>query len=137
MNITLISCVKQKQAAPTQARGLYVSQLFKAMRSWAELNSTAWFILSAEHGLVKPDQVLAPYDTTLVTMPSAQRLVWAHRVQHQLASVLLPGDTVTILAGRKYREHLVPWLQAHGWAVNVPMEGLGIGQQKQWLKRNT
>lgn len=36
--------------------------------------------------------------------------------------------------GRKYREHLIPYLQAEGHPCSVPMRGLGIGQQKAWLK---
>jgi hypothetical protein len=45
-------------------------------------------------------------------------------------------DEVIILAGRAYREFLVMWLVTFlGYTVSVPMEGLGIGRQLQWLNQ--
>jgi hypothetical protein len=46
-----------------------------------------------------------------------------------------PGDRVILLAGVLYREHLVPKLRQAKCYVEVPIKGLGIGQQKAWLKR--
>jgi hypothetical protein len=36
-----------------------------------------------------------------------------------------------ILAGKAYREHIVPFLKPD--AVEIPLEGLGIGEQLAWL----
>lgn len=41
----------------------------------------------------------------------------------------------TILAGDRYREFLTPMLQARGVQVDVPMQGLRIGEQLRWLDR--
>ena len=93
-----------------------------------------WFILSAKHGLVHPDAEIAPYDETLNNMPVAARRGWAKRVNSQLAETLPNVDEVVIFAGRRYREFIERQLRARFTSVEVPMEGLRIGEQLRWLK---
>jgi hypothetical protein len=131
--VALVSCVKSKRASATPARELYTSQLFRSLRGYAEARAEAWYVLSAEHGLLHPDQVIAPYERTLNTMRKADRLAWADRVQGQLLEVLPPGAEVIMLAGERYRTDLVPFLRAHGFSVEVPLEGLSLGRQLQRL----
>jgi hypothetical protein len=50
---------------------------------------------------------------------------------------LTPGIRVVVLAGRDYREFLVPALNVLGATVEVPMEGLAQGRQSHWLKVRT
>jgi len=95
-----------------------------------------WLILSAKYGLIEPEQVIEPYEDTLNTKSPPERLKWANRVWHDLQSHVAPGDEITILAGERYREHLVPRLAAIGCTVHVPLKGLGIGKQLQWLSEN-
>ncbi len=45
---------------PSPAKDLYVSALFDKERAYAERTGIPWFILSAQHGLVAPDEVLEP-----------------------------------------------------------------------------
>jgi hypothetical protein len=132
--VALVSCVKSKRSSPAPAADLYTSALFRGLREYAEANADAWYILSAEHGLLRPDQVIAPYERTLNTMRKADRLAWAARVQRQLLEVLPSRAEVVVLAGERYREELVPFLREHGHAVNVPLEGLSFGRQLQRLK---
>jgi hypothetical protein len=66
-------------------------------------------------------------------MRKPDRLAWAARVQRQLLEVLPPGAEVIILAGMRYREHLVPFLREHGFSVSIPLEGLPFGKQLQQL----
>lgn len=127
--IALVSCVKSKRGSPTAARDLYTSQLFRALRGYAEATSDAWYILSAEHGLLHPDQIIAPYERTLNTMGKQDRRAWAERVQEQLAALLPPDAEITVLAGTRYREDIVPFLQARGHSVRIPLEGLRFGKQ--------
>ena len=42
---------------------------------------------------------------------------------------------IEILAGKSYRWPLAMYLQQAGYYITVPMEGLGIGQQLQWLNK--
>jgi hypothetical protein len=133
MRVALVSCVKSKQSRPASAKDLYTSPLFKYLRRYAETHADQWFILSAEHGLVDPGQMLAPYEKTLNNARKEERLAWSRRVQEQLAAVLSPGSEVIILAGERYRENLVPFLTARGHQVSVPLEGMSFGKQLQYL----
>ena len=40
---------------------------------------------------------------------------------------------VMFLAGERYREVLAPFLELRGFTVQVPMAGLKMGRQLQWL----
>jgi hypothetical protein len=133
--VYLVSCVSAKKSRPYAARELYCSDWFLKARAYVEAQRAEWFILSAQHHLVKPDHVIAPYNVTLNGMSSADRRTWAVRVIKQLQPLCRPGMEVVFLAGKTYREHLVPVLSGWGCEVGIPMEGLAIGQQKAWLKR--
>ena len=60
--IYLVSCVSQKLSHPAPAQNLYTSAWFQKARSFVLKSGSPWYILSAEHGLVHPEQVLAPYE---------------------------------------------------------------------------
>lgn len=98
-------------------------------RSYVEATGWPWYILSAEYGLLDPDTVVRPYEKTLNTMPVAERKTWAERVLQSLGPKLEGIDRVVILAGQRYRDFLVPALRARDIQVDVPMEGLRIGEQ--------
>jgi hypothetical protein len=131
--VYLVSCVSQKQKEACAAQYLYVSDLFLKARRYAEASGCPWFILSAEHGLVSPDQVIAPYERTLNTMRMAERRAWAERTAKQLAAAVPDLARVVFLAGERYRQFLAQHLASQGVAVSVPMEGLRIGEQLSWL----
>lgn len=133
--VALVSCVKLKQEPAAPAAELYVSPLFRASRAYAERLGVPWWVLSAEHGLLAPDTVIAPYERTLKTMRVDERRAWGARVAEQLERVLLPGTTVVLLAGRAYSEPLVPHLERLGCVWDDPMKGLGLGRHQTWLKR--
>jgi len=133
----LVSCVSQKRAQACEARDLYISDLFRKARRFSEASGCPWFILSAEHGLVTPNQVIAPYDRTLNTMGVGDRRVWADRVATQLYDAIPDLSQVVFLAGKRYREFLALHLQRRGVVVSVPMEGLRIGEQLSWLGQHS
>jgi uncharacterized protein DUF6884 len=118
------------------ARSLYVSDWFLKARCYTEASGCCWFILSAEHGLVEPDRVIAPYERTLNTMPIAERRAWGNRVSEQLDAVVPSLSHVVFLAGARYRDFLVPILTGRGVTVSVPMAGLRIGEQLRWLRQH-
>ena len=132
--VALVSCVKSKRGLATHARDLYTSPLFVGMRRYAETNADEWFILSAEHGVLRPSQVVSPYEKTLNKMGKAERAKWSSRVEQQLREVLQPGSCVVLLAGERYREGILPFLKRHGFDVEIPMAGLKMGHQLSWLK---
>ena len=133
MRIALVSCVKSKQSLPAPARDLYTSPLFRGMRRYAETHADSWYILSAEHGVLPPDKVTAPYERTLNTMRRQEREVWGERVRAQLLELLPLESEVILLAGKRYREPIETFLQHRGHVVTVPMKGLGFGKQLSWL----
>lgn len=149
--IALIGCSVQKRAAPAPARELYVSALFRASLQYAEaVLGAEVFILSAQHGLVRPDQELEPYDFSLADLDPWERAWWAHEVEAQFAEVLgaelVPvrpdvdpcesewrleqsGLRLVLLAGELYR-FTPPFPQR----FEEPLSGMGIGSRKAWLR---
>ena len=135
MGVYLVSCVSQKRVTPSPAKDLYTSPLFRKARAYVERTGDLWFVLSAQYGLVHPDEVIEPYDLTLNTMEVSGRRRWAGRVLTQLEPHLDGVGTVTFMAGQRYREFLELPLRSRGLIVSVPMEGLKIGEQLSWLSR--
>jgi hypothetical protein len=112
----------QKLKRPAPARELYVSQLFKKASAYAELTCDRWYVLSAKHGLVHPDTVIEPYDVRLGTN---HRTIPPVRAQLAVELAGLENVTLIALAVEQYRAALL-----HSqWPSEVPMKGLGIGQQ--------
>ena len=129
--VFLVACVGQKGEAAAPAADLYTSDWFRKARAYVESQGGTWFILSALHGLVDPGQVIEPYNVTLNNMPAGERRAWGARLAEQLAARIPADQPVVFLAGRNYRDPLASWA---GDRATVPMQGLGIGEQKAWLK---
>jgi hypothetical protein len=131
--IVLVSCSKNKLNKSAKARDLYIGQLFRASMAYAYcLRPKEVFILSAKHCLLHPDKKIDPYDCTLNEMTALQREHWASRVFKQLKSqTRVKHDRFVFLAGKRYRENLVPHLSIG----EVPMKGLGIGEQLHFLNK--
>jgi hypothetical protein len=131
-HIVLIACASSKQDEPAPARELYQSSLFRKSLAYAEqeLNPDAIYVLSAKHHLLPLDQEIAPYDRTLNRMSADRVRAWADEVLDELRRVAdLDNDRFTVLAGKKYRKHLVPHLST----VEVPLDGMRIGEQLSHL----
>lgn len=131
--VGLVGCASQKLHRPAPARELYVSQLFKKASAYAELTCDRWYVLSAKHGLLHPNRAIEPYDIKLGTNhPTTPPIhAWADRVRDQLAVELadVPGVCLVTLAGQQYQTVLRPCQ----WPFQIPMKGLGIGQQLRYL----
>lgn len=134
-HIVLIACGKKKAVEACPARELYQGDLFKKSFRYAlSLEPTAIRILSAKHHVVDPDDELEPYDLTLNGMSADEIRAWAKVVLRQLSREFdLELDRFTILAGASYRRYLVGRLAN----FDVPLKGLGIGKQLQFLNRHT
>ena len=122
----LIACSQSKLDTAAQARDLYTGQAFKMARQLAERTGRRYLILSAFHGLVEPDQVLAPYNLHLASTTKAFRALWIQVVNAQLAQ---RGITHAVaLAGAAYLDGL-------SIDLDRPLKGLGIGQQLGYLSQ--
>ncbi|MBN2385562.1 MAG: hypothetical protein JXB85_00980 [Anaerolineales bacterium] len=131
--IILISCVSKKRPYRAKAKDLYISALFRKNLAYAQrLNPDAIYILSAKYGLVDLETEIDPYDLTLNTISAELIKKWAVYVLHQLSAVAdLRQDHFIFLAGMKYRKYLLPHLASYV----IPLEGLPIGKQLQYLSK--
>lgn len=134
--VALISCGKSKSPYPAPAKDLYTGRLFRASRAYVEATGWPWWILSAKHGLLRPDAAITPYDLTLTTMRHEQRRAWAERVLQQVAREVPRGAKIVLLAGNTYREFLLTNLR-RDHEIEIPLAGLGIGKQVAWLLHHT
>ncbi|EPR14754.1 hypothetical protein EWH08_19290 [Sphingobium indicum] len=128
--VFLVACVAAKLDRPAPARDLYASPWFRKARAYVERQEGQWFILSAKHGLIAPETVIAPYDETLGAMKASARRLWGVRVIEAMADQIDAAAPLIVLAGRHYRDPLWPQIERR---ASAPMEGLGIGQQLAWL----
>jgi hypothetical protein len=139
--LCLVGCSKRKLCHPAPANDLYRSTLFRLSRQWAELHADAWAILSARYGVVDPDAVIEPYDTTVAdrTPFGMARLTpkefgfWLYASVQAWRSRFATANqapALVVLAGRDYWR----WLVEHRLPLNTPLDGLGIGQRLHWLK---
>lgn len=134
--LVLVGCVKRKQACPAPAKALYTSGLFQKRAAFARKFGREWFILSALHGLVRPEDMLEPYDVTLNDQAVVERRTWARQVEETLLPHLQAGDQLVLLTGAKYGEFLTPSLERQGFTVINPLARVaGLGPQQNWLKR--
>jgi len=133
--IACLSCVKTKRSNASPAREMYISALFTKMLAYAEsLHPKAIYILSAKYGLLNQYEVIEPYEKTLKQMSADERALWGERVLARLREVAdLENDHFVFLAGKPYRENLLPHIRHY----SIPMEGLSFGQQLQWLSERT
>ena len=129
--------MSKKRSNIASAKDLYLSHWFIKARNFVEARDRPWFILSAEHGLVAPDELLEPYEKSLNTMSVSDRRDWAEKVISQMSEKMPKAQSVVFLAGRRYREFLEDHLRNQGVFVEVPMEGLRIGEQLAWLGAQT
>lgn len=132
MNV-FIGCVKSKKTKPCKASELYTSSLFRYSFRYA-LSLTKRdkiFILSAKYGLVRPDDIIRPYELTLNSMNKRQRQQWAYKVYKQLVREEIDFDEEAIfLCGKKYREFIMTKFTN----AKAPLENLGLGEQLKFYK---
>ena len=131
--IVLISCVSKKLPYKAKAKDLYISTLFKLNYQYAKsLNPDKIFILSAKYGLLNPEQEIEPYNETLNTKSTQEIKNWAQEILLDLKKQTdLMIDEFIFLAGTKYRKFLISHIKNY----KVPMEGLTIGRQLSFLKK--
>jgi hypothetical protein len=162
LRVGLVACGKSKLDHAAPARDLYTGPLFRAASAYAERTYDAWFVLSAKHHLVHPDDVLEPYDVSLAGLMHVVRLQWALHVDIALrcgrntgidedyrtrrnapedgpflGRFTMAGGKVELFlhAGSDYAGPLYD-RGIEGWAtVYRPLRGLGIGEQLAWYQR--
>lgn len=130
----LVGCVKSKQNVPARAEELYTSPLFRRRRAYAESSGLPWFVISAEHGLLHPDDLVAPYDRALADQTAEYRSAWGAWVVVKLEDALgtLSGRSVEVHAGAAYVEALRAPLRRRHCGLRAPLQHLRQGEQLAW-----
>lgn len=136
VRVGLVGCAKSKDGSARPARELYASRLFRSSLLYAERTTDETYIVSAFHGLVQPDDILAPYDHALSETGKRARLAWGVRVVDALAA-RLPGllPELVILAGHAYAFPIQSYAKVRGWTTDTPLARLAVGERLAWLKR--
>ena len=127
---------------PVPAAELYDSNYFNKKREYCEERCDAWWIISAEHGVLSPGDEIEPYDASLD--PSSDVYIgdyeagrWSVIVSRGLEmrfSFYNPYGTVVLLTGQTYLEHIDNGVFDRFRAVDRPFEDTaGIGEQMQVL----
>lgn len=133
-DVVLVGCVKGKRSHGAPAKELYVSDYFVKMRSYAEQTGAPWLILSAEHGLVGPDDWLEPYERYLPDTSRDYQRAWGWQVAEKLDAALGPltGMVIEVHAGSAYVNAVQPPMTSRGAVVIDPLHGLSIGRRLSW-----
>lgn len=123
--VVVVACGARKAEHPAPAGALYLGSYHRAMRRAADAltrHGGRVIILSALHGLVTLDTVLAPYNLRMGEPDS----VTAATLREQAAALGLDGAQVTVLGGRAYVEAVQ---QVFPDALTPLAGSRGIGEQ--------
>jgi len=139
VRVGLVSCSKSKIDHRAPASELYSrSALFRGASSCVKRSCDRWYILSAKHHLVSPEEELDPYNQTLIDASITERRRWSQQVLSELEEKLgdLRGITFEVHAGASYLGFgLVDGLIAGGARVGSPVERMPQSKRLQFYKK--
>ena len=131
MRIALVGCTKSKNKFRCEAQKMYLkSSLFKKEVRYIKHNKyDKWFILSAKYGLLKPDDIIEPYELTLNNFNKKELIKWSKNVWSDLKKQVGQKDEIDFLCGSNYRKYLIDFFNNNSIKYNILLEGLSIGNQ--------
>ena len=137
-DFVLISCSKSKLTERAAVRELYTGTLFQKAVAWAERHGYDWFVISALHGLLTPDQTIAPYDYSLKhRRGSRERESWAYlAINADLTKHVAKGSHAFLIMPELYRRYIQHELDRQSITYTNPLQHLAIGEQMRWLDSN-
>ena len=122
--VVLIGSSGATAAGPVRVADLFRSAGFVRAREHALHSQLPWFVLSAKHGLLEPDDVVAPYFLELGDSSTVYRSAWGEWVAAQLGErVQLAGATVEVHGGVDFAQPLRQPLARRGAALELPLPG--------------
>jgi len=133
-DVLLVGQDSREATPPPQARDRETPDLFSKRRRYADQCELPWFVLSAEHGLLRLDDVVAPYGMELGAQLPSYRRAWGTWVMERLRRELgeLSGVRLEVHAGDAFAEALVEPALTAGVRLTRPLEGLSRGEQLTW-----
>lgn len=124
MIVGLLGCSARKRAHPCEAIDLYQGTLFKRSVAWLRRrygSNIPLAILSARHGLLTADRIVAPYNDSFADKSRAELSAGASGVNADLRA-RFPGAHFVVCAGSRYSSALA------GLPAEFPLAGLSIGR---------
>jgi hypothetical protein len=131
--IVLLMCGKNKLSHKAEARDIYTSPRFKKSIEYAKMltGEESIFVLSALHGVVNLDTVIAPYDKSIYQMSPDEKTVWAEMVFTQLSKCSdVTHDKYAFLTDDDYCEQIYPRLSQ----VEMPLKGKKPEDHLAWFE---
>lgn len=110
---------------------LYTGNLFRSRLAYARMFGGPHFVASAHHGLVPVDTLVASYEKDLRLRGG--RAEYTERVLRALEKHVDRSIPIIALVAGPYA---APFrvARARGWSVEIPAEGLPIGETLRFLK---
>jgi hypothetical protein len=136
--LVIIGCGKAKiwdrrcSIGKVKAQDAYVGALFRSACRFAKRGGARWLILSAKHGLLRPDQLISKYDVK-VGSPGA---ITPARLRNQWQRLRERPSVAICLASKSY----VSLLQAsipQGVLLRAPLNGMDLFERMHWLKAHS
>lgn len=127
----IIPCAAAKSSTPAAARDLYTSDNFRATLAAAEsdaFDGATVLILSALHGLLTLDQVVAPYDVKMGDPGSVTPEVVAE--QAEALGMTWGAEVYAMLPGAYYRTLNTALRPLDVYPLDVYEAAPGIGYQR-------
>jgi hypothetical protein len=126
---------KHPAAGPVAARDAYTGGPFVVNREYAERFGSAWVILSAKYGFVRPtDEIPGPYNVTFKRASTGPVSVAVLR--NQVMQMHLDDFNEVIgLGGKEYRAALTDAFAGSSASLRFPFAGLPIGKMLQATRR--
>jgi hypothetical protein len=125
-NVLIItSCTKSKRgyndSVSSLAKDMYLGELFKKVKSYAETMGFDYVIISAKYGVLHPVDNINGYEMQLKTRLDIENI--RPEVEQKLRNILSPYDHIVVIAGENYRRVLVNLLDDR--FVFIKTKGIG------------
>jgi hypothetical protein len=131
----LVAATRQQRGAICRARDQFDrSPVFRRTRDYCERTRTEWYILTAAHGLLAPQQVIGPTPRALQTLTAEERAEWAARVAKALmarAARSAEPPTFVLYASRRFADAVQRAAPELDYAL--PLSGMAGRQHARWL----
>jgi hypothetical protein len=131
-----VGCGKQKKDRPAEAQDIYTGSPTRSQIKYAKKYTPRptddWYILSAEHNLVKPTTVLEPYNQHLRKLSTKEQRSWGETTREQINSLSWDEtEEVVVLLGQIYLTWMEDAILHRGIPVYNPLVNTtGQGEQK-------
>jgi hypothetical protein len=141
--LVIVTCVKKKRKGRHKAKDLYISDLFKKMRHYAETNNYDWRIISAKHGLIDPETIIESYEDESLDQfkllhgrrtdkLKTKKETLRKKIEVQLKPTLEDYERIILMCGKNYRDVILPFLKGKE-VINYFEKTKGIGDMKRKL----